>query len=138
MKKQILIAGLVTLLVAVMGNKVSAQNQTSTPATSASTFQPGRFVDENQNGICDNYEARPAQGRGWGRGYGQGPNFVDANKNGICDYREKGISGRRGPGFVDKDNDGVCDNLRGGRGYGWRHGWRNAQPQTTPAPINQK
>lgn len=136
MKKQILMAGLATFMMVAMSNMVNAQNQTSAPA--ATNVQPGRFVDENKNGICDNYEARPAQGRGLGRGYGQGRNFVDANKNGICDYREKGVPGGRGPRFVDNDNDGVCDNFRGGRGYSWRHGWRNAQPQTAPAQSNQK
>lgn len=64
------------------------------------------WVDENKNGICDNYEKRtPANGGGKGSGYcggrnqgqpgkgmmnrqGRGKDFADENKNGICDRYE--------------------------------------------------
>jgi hypothetical protein len=59
------------------------------------------YVDNNNNGICDNYENKPqgkalqrgqgkgkCNGTGKGRNQGKGRNFVDANNNGVCDYRE--------------------------------------------------
>lgn len=63
----------------------------------------GAYVDNNKNGVCDNYEARHANGtvgrgqgtgngrnggKNLGRGQGHGPNYVDKNNNGICDNRE--------------------------------------------------
>ena len=54
-------------------------------------------VDNNKNGVCDNYENRATTRQGkatsTGRGYGQGRgrNFVDANKNGVCDYLEASV-----------------------------------------------
>jgi hypothetical protein len=71
------------------------------------------FVDNNKDGICDNFGVGQAKGngngsgrgqgmryrngrccgRGNGRGNGQGrANFVDANNNGICDHRENPVS----------------------------------------------
>ena len=73
------------------------------------------WVDSNNDGICDNFEARKSgdfrgkgqglmrggrQGQrmgmgpcrmgtaGMGQGRGNGRNYVDANNNGICDFRE--------------------------------------------------
>ena len=72
------------------------------------------WVDANNDGICDNFEARKSSGlrgngqgymrggrqgqrmgmgmgpcgMGQGRGQGNGRNYVDADKNGICDFRE--------------------------------------------------
>lgn len=43
----------------------------------------GKFVDNNNDGICDNREAKPCK-------EGKGANFVDANKDGICDHRADG------------------------------------------------
>ena len=40
---------------------------------------PGNFVDKNNDGVCDHYQARMKKGHG--------PNFVDKNGNGICDTR---------------------------------------------------
>ncbi len=71
-----------------------------------------RFVDTNNDGICDN--------------------FIDNNNDGICDNRpnygpKRGMN-INGSGerlrirtFVDNDNDGICDN------YQSRHG-QNPQP----------
>jgi len=62
-----------------------------------STCKDSAYVDNNKNGICDNYENRTTnvsgnQGKCKGNGNGQGKgnckNFVDANKNGICDNHE--------------------------------------------------
>ena len=123
MKKQFLVAGLTMLLALSSSSALIAQTGKSEPTQNNSTFEPGKFVDENKNGICDNYETRPLNGRGMGRGFGQGGRFVDANRNGICDYRENVNSAGRGPRFIDADKDGVCDNFQGRRARGWRHGW---------------
>ena len=55
------------------------------------------FVDNNKDGICDNYGTgksaaqrgkRDGTGNGLGQGKGKGRNFVDADKNGVCDTYE--------------------------------------------------
>ena len=38
---------------------------------------PGKFVDNNNDGVCDNFQARMKNGHG--------ANFVDQNGDGICD-----------------------------------------------------
>ncbi|MEA4983648.1 MAG: hypothetical protein VB066_13150 [Paludibacter sp.] len=81
------------------------------------TQQGVNYVDENKNGVCDNYEngkggnnpkgdgvrSKDGSGRTSSKGKGccgncqgmrngqgnRGKNYVDANKNGICDNREK-------------------------------------------------
>lgn len=57
------------------------------------------FVDQNQDGICDN------------QGQCQ-RNFWDDDHNGVCDNRAQN--------FVSNDNDGVCDNqpVCNNHGYG--------------------
>jgi hypothetical protein len=57
------------------------------------------MIDNNKNGICDNFENRKGNssgqrgngncnGTGQGQRQGKGRNFVDANGNGVCDYFE--------------------------------------------------
>jgi len=70
---------------------------TKTQTTQASAPQQNNgpyYVDQNNNGTCDNYEQgngrqgqrnRQGCGRGNRQGRGQGRNFVDANNDGICD-----------------------------------------------------
>ncbi len=58
------------------------------------------YVDEDGDGVCDNFVCPAGQG------------FVDEDKDGICDYN----SCPAGQGFVDEDGDGVCDNYASGRG----------------------
>jgi len=97
-------------MIAVFTGGASAQNNTplkdskTTPPTTA--FTRGQFVDNNKNGVCDNFEARGQSGRG--------ANFVDKNGDGICDNRGTMSRGnRRGNG---------C-----GQGYQHRHGQGNGQ-----------
>ncbi|MEJ5302631.1 MAG: hypothetical protein HPY80_03825 [Bacteroidales bacterium] len=135
MKKSIFILGIIAATSLIGSGSLNAQNSNA----NAPAFQPGKFVDENKNGICDNYENRPAYGRGWGRRNAHGGRFVDANNNGICDYRENSSANGKGLGFVDKNNDGICDNYPVGRRNGWRHGWnknegRSWQNQTSTQP----
>lgn len=92
---------------------VNAQNQ---PVNNRSTGRGYTFVDNNKNGVCDNFENRQSfrqnqQNATYGRRYGsgkgkginrgqtyyrsqRGPNFVDTNKNGVCDYYENAAPGR--------------------------------------------
>ena len=96
----------VILSLAVMAMSAVTMAQTSTTkgkavATNRTTTTRPAYVDNNKNGVCDNYEARHAngtvgrghgngrgRGNGLGLGQGHGPNYVDKNNNGICDYRE--------------------------------------------------
>jgi hypothetical protein len=103
MKTKLFITGLVFFAMTSVGfsqnirnSERQGRNQGNCPA----------WVDENKNGICDNYENRtPGQGRGNGNGFccgrnqgqpgkgmmngqGRGRYFVDENKNGVCDRFE--------------------------------------------------
>lgn len=100
------------------------------------------YVDENGDGICDNFASGVCGGgygcsTGWQGGVNQGRRLrnsrclwhvaadgtwvrcVDADGNGVCDTCGAAISLR--VGFIDKDNDGICDNFDSGicnGGYG--------------------
>jgi hypothetical protein len=71
------------------------------------------FVDENNDGICDNRpeghpllrkdsEERVAGGGYRAGGAGMRGAYGDADGDGLCD--------RTGEPFVDENNDGICDN----------------------------
>ena len=63
------------------------------------------FVDQDGDGICDNYNN------------GSCPGYRDQDGDGVCDNYSNGTC----PGYRDEDGDGICDNRRGGRnfpGYG--------------------
>ncbi len=137
MKTQFLVAGLTMFLTLVSSSALNAQTGKSESIQSSSTFEPGKFVDENKNGICDNYETRPLNGWGMGRRFGQGGRFVDANRNGICDYRENANSAGWGLRFIDADKDGLCDNFQERRGRGWRHGWNGRPGAFIQTPTQQ-
>lgn len=80
-------------------------NKASRPAANSQ-----RFVDENDNGVCDRYEqglcdSSYCNGEGLGRGSGgKGPNASAATSSG------NGHEPACGQGYVDADGDGVCDN----------------------------
>ena len=107
MKTKLLITAVALIFITALASaqdKATNQNQQNT------TNRGINWVDSNNNGICDNFEARRSSGfRGNGQGYmrggrqghrmGMGPcgmrqgrrqgrNYVDANNNGICDHRE--------------------------------------------------
>ncbi len=61
------------------------------------------FVDNDNDGVCDNFSSGRGMGRGFGKGMGRGINFVDNDgdgicgnasscRNGICQYRAPQIS----------------------------------------------
>jgi hypothetical protein len=107
MKTKLLIIGLAFI---AMTTLASAQNQGPGQRHQNSTCRVAAFVDDNKNGICDNYENRLTnatfgtgnnnfKGYGGGKkqfngkcgmrqGKGYNRNFVDSDKNGICDFRE--------------------------------------------------
>lgn len=106
----------------------SGQTTTAAKETVSTADQPaGRqaFVDSNNDGICDNYATRPANGRG--------QRFVDTNNDGQCDNVRQ--NNRKGRG------QGICQGNRHGRGQGFRHGRggrNNGQPVIIQEPVDQK
>ena len=62
------------------------------PIAAFAASDRANFIDEDNNGICDNAGQR-------------GVYFVDENNDGICDN-----AGQRVVYFVDENNDGICDN----------------------------
>jgi len=76
------------------------------------------FIDENGDGICDNWQAG---GQSLGLGKGNRENFVDEDGDGVCDNYQselrkgkgQGRGYRQGAGFLDADGDGVCNNCTG-------------------------
>jgi len=99
-----------TFIIVLIASAISAQNNASTKGTKApsstNAANRGQFVDNNNNGICDNFEARGQSGKG--------ANFVDKNGDGVCDNRGIVVKGNgRGNG---------C-----GQGYQHRHGQGKGQ-----------
>lgn len=96
-------------------NAFAADPQPGTNTTSPT------FIDENGDGVCDNYAANG--GKGLGLGKGERRNFVDADGDGVCDNTGSGTKNQRKFGnknqlktnFVDADGDGVCDNVGTGK-----------------------
>lgn len=114
MKKLVFSLVLVAGLAFAANTSAEAQNNKDDQKQKTQTTQTERpgFVDNNGDGICDNYNGnRPGKGLGPGNGNGQGRG------------QGKGL-GRRGNGqgqggngnFVDTDNNGTCDNLENGTG----------------------
>ena len=56
-----------------------------------------RYVDADNDGVCDNI--------------GERPGFVDENGDGVCDNQGSRGFGGYGRNFVDADGDGICDNF---------------------------
>lgn len=97
-----------------------SQNTTTTQKNAQVTTKvtPGKFVDANKDGVCDNYQARGNTGRG--------ANFVDKNGDGVCDNRGnfgKGRGNSNGCGMGYQRGHGNCCGR--GNGYQHRHGQGN-------------
>ncbi len=118
-------------------NTKKADEVSNVPAVNVRAGAQGNFVDDNNDGICDNYAngTCPQDGTGYGHHRGSG-NFVDDNNDGVCDNYANGVCPQDGTGyghhrgsgnFVD-NNDGVCDNYangacpQNGTGHGCRRG----------------
>lgn len=101
----------------VAQNKSANTTQTNAQVTQTSTnAAPGNFVDNNKDGVCDNYKARiknAGQGRGNPKGCGLGNQHRHGHGQGDC--------------------------RRGGNGYQHRHGQGNQNPPATGAQkLNDK
>ena len=110
MKTKIFLSALAVVLsigLATAQEPVETEKETTTQNGPA-------FVDNDNNGICDNFEkgtpgnpnangkgrlldgSGRVNGKGMRNGRGRGGRgFVDADDNGICDYYESGRAGRR-------------------------------------------
>ncbi len=111
---------LLSALAVVLSVGVASAQEQDKKEKAVTTQQGPAFVDNDNNGICDNFEkgtpGNPnangkqrlldgsGKGKGMccgmrnGRGRG-GRNFVDADKDGVCDHYENGTTGQgRDPG----------------------------------------
>ena len=125
MKTKLFITAIILLTATVLANageKDAGQEQQNPPVR-------GMWVDANNNGICDNFEARAAAGfsnssRPFIRGGRQGRNTEAAPRNirpgrgygrnninaGATGYGRNNINTVRGYGnYTDANNNGVCD-----------------------------
>ena len=91
--------------------------KTSQNSQTTGNLIPGNFIDNNKDGVCDNYQARMKNGRG--------ANFVDKNGDGICDNRGNAGQGKGNPngygmGFQHRNGQGRGNCC--GRGFGYQRG----------------
>ena len=106
---------------------------------------PGKFVDSNKNGVCDNFEVRATNGKG--------SNFVDKNGDGKCDNRQNAANCKKNGNCCGKGKGNACNNTKGnglccgngngngcGKGQQHRNGCQNqkATPATGQPSGNQK
>ena len=119
--------------------------QGTTPASSskdnqkAQTFSPGKFVDNNKNGICDNHESVAKAGKG--------VNFVDKDGDGKCDNcgttckgNKKGNCCGVGNG-CGKGQGAGCGKGQGagcGKGQGQQHRHGCTQDNSTTPAVQSK
>jgi hypothetical protein len=95
MKTKLFLTGLALMAVTTFMNAQTPESKTC-KGQGNGKCKGAAYVDNNKNGVCDNYETRSANGNskcnGLGKGkcsgQGKGKNFVDANKNGVCDNYE--------------------------------------------------
>lgn len=100
MKTKLFITGLALFAITTLG---FSQNGNPQDRPGRNQGNQTEWVDENNDGICDNYENRtPGQGYGKGNGYRRGMNQGQPGK---------GLMNGQGRGryFVDEDKNGVCD-----------------------------
>lgn len=142
--KSMLTLGLLLFLTVTLNAQNTATSSSDKQAASVTTATtPGKFIDNNKNGICDNWETR--------QGIGHGKNFVDKNGDGICDNNQnckagKGNGNCCGQGYHHGNCNGqgkgnCCGNKQccgkgNGQGYQHRHGM-GKQNTTTPQPSNK-
>jgi len=110
MKTKLFLTGLAIIAITT----ISFGQNSGTTNQPASSGKGVAFVDENKDGICDNFEnrngkdqsARGRYGNKGGSGYGNG--------RGNCNGKGPGKGQGQGNGrnFVDKNEDGICDNFK--------------------------
>jgi len=86
----------------------------------------GKFVDNNKNGVCDNFETRHQNGKG--------ANFVDKNGDGKCDNRQSASPCKGNRHNCGKGNGFCCGKGNGnGCGQGHQHRYGCQNQNSTPA-----
>jgi hypothetical protein len=132
----------ITVLMAIM-SFIAFQNASTTNsqkdlqnAQTITNTAPGKFVDNNKDGVCDNYQARMKNGRG--------ANFVDKNGDGICDNRQNAGQGKGNPngcgmGYQHRNGQGRGNCCGNGCGNQHRYGHENQnKPAAEPQKPNDK
>ena len=135
LKRITLAMALMSLIFSQAYSQKVPANKTEKDARASQTMNapaPGKFVDNNHDGVCDNYQSRIKNGHS--------ANFVDKNGDGICDNRPNAGEGRGNPngcgmGNQHRHGHGQGNCCRGGNGYQHRHGQGN---QNSPATGSQK
>jgi hypothetical protein len=134
--KRITVLMVIMSFIAFQGfsQNVSTTNKQKNAQGSQTTVNtaPGKFIDNNKDGVCDNHQARMKNGTG--------ANFVDKNGDGICDNRSNASQGRGNPsgcgmGNQHRQGQGKGNCCGGGCGNQHRHGQGN---QNIPDPEPQK
>ncbi len=104
---------------ALMSNNLSAQTKATTEKAVVKTEQtvatPGKFVDKNKDGICDNHQAKVKNGKG--------AKFVDKNGDGVCDnhHAKKGKKHAKCNGKGKGHGHGKCCGHHKGNKHGNCH-----------------
>jgi hypothetical protein len=96
---------LYTLGLLLLGASIAAAQTAPTPPQG--TRVGPNFVDANGDGICDNYQARPATGQAAGKRHGA--------RNG---GGNNGVGPRDGTGFGARSGAGTCTGTCNGTGQG--------------------
>lgn len=80
------------------------------------TCRGASFVDEDNDGVCDNYQSGQCQGKGQGKGQYNCQRLKNGSGEGLKNGQKQGNGqGTCGVNFVDEDGDGVCDNYQSGQ-----------------------
>lgn len=77
----------------------SATDDKAAKQTTVTTQTCGKFVDNNNDGICDNHAGKQCTGV-------KGANFTDANGDGVCDHKVDGKCGNGNQAGCRHDGNG--------------------------------
>ena len=120
MKTKLFITGL-ALIALTMSVNAQDKNTTQSQQQSNTEVPSGAYIDANNDGICDNFEANSGgRGKCAGNGCrgGRGPVTAQAtaNRQGLQQGQGRGFGPGQGRGiapggrnFVDADKNGICD-----------------------------
>ena len=122
MKTKLFITGLALIALTM---SVNAQNKNTAKSQQQSNTEvpSGAYIDANNDGICDNFEAnsrgrgyRSGSGCGFRGGRGQVTAEATENRQGLSQGQGRGFGPGQGRGlapggrnFVDADKNGICD-----------------------------
>lgn len=137
MGNESVLAGTKDAILSALNANFANRNAASVDSIGDSVQQNGipgsNFVDENNNGICDNYENGYCP-NGYCLGHnGRHTYSNDPSTQGSCAY-----CGNYGHRYIDSNNDGICDNYQGrgnsgnsgngghGHGYGYGYGYHHS------------